>query len=218
MTQPDSRESFRPSRRHRPPRAPLLGLLVLLVLSGVFAAYYMVGRPRLVFTNRLAAPVRIAVDSGAAEVVQPGRSAQLTLPGRTSVAMWEVVRPLSADGRPMGEELKGSVVLAGIRGRVYRAAAPRGSHGDYFAPLVTNASEDLLRVTVNAGLEGALDCDCAVRPGARRVFIGYYRLYRNSTVEARTSDRRRATFRELGPNVVSPDGTVGLRFGSGDLR
>ena len=41
------------------------------------------------------------------------------------------------------------------------------------------------RVMVNAGLEGAVDCAARSGPGARRVFIGYYRLYRNSTVEAR---------------------------------
>lgn len=218
MTQPNTVGAARPPRRQQPPRGPLPALILVLVLAGALGAYYAVSRPTLVFTNRLAAPIRVAVDSGNSQVIQPGGSGRLPLPGKLRVAMWEVIPPLSADGRPMGEAVRGSVVIPGVRGKVYRSAAPRGSHGDYFAPLITNATDGMLRVKVNAGLEGAVDCDCAVRPGARRVFIGYYRLYRNSTVEARAGEGRSATFRDLGPSVVSPDGTVGLRFQSGDLR
>jgi hypothetical protein len=136
--------------------------------------------------------------------------------GGTSVAEWELVRPLSADDRPMGEEIRGAVVL---RGRSLADSAwVRQGDADYFAPLITNASQDLLRVTVNAGLQGALDCGCAVRPGATRVFIGYYRLYENSTVRARAPSGAEATFLELGPRVTRRDGTVGLRFEEKDLR
>jgi len=217
MPEPDPEAVSRP-RRQKPPRGPLLALLLVLGLVGAVAAYYLTSRPILVFTNRLASPVRIVVDSGEAKVIGPGASGRLALPARTAVAMWELVRPLSADGRPMGEAVRGAVVLGGARGKLHRSATPRGTHGDYFAPLITNASDTLLRVKVNAGLEGALDCDCAVRPGARRVFIGYYRLYRNSTVEVRTGQGRRATFRDLGPSVVAPDAAIGLRFESRDLN
>jgi hypothetical protein len=68
------------------------------------------------------------------------------------------------------------------------------------------------------GLEGAVDCGCAIKPGANRVFIGYYRLYQNSTVRARDSTGRTATFRDLGPRVTAADGTVGLRFEAKDFR
>ena len=94
----------------------------------------------------------------------------------------------------------------------------RQREADYFAPLITNSTKDLLRVTVNAGLQGALDCGCAVRPGATRVFIGYYRLYENSTVRARAPSAAEATFRDLGRQVTRRDGTVGLRFEEKDLR
>jgi hypothetical protein len=62
-----------------------------------------------------------------------------------------------------------------------------------------------------------VDCGCAVRPGARRVFVGYYRLYQNSTVRARDSAGRTATFRDLGPQVTSRDGALGLRFETKDF-
>jgi hypothetical protein len=130
-----------------------------------------------------------------------------------------MVRPLSADSEPMGESVKGAVVLREARGTVTAAAGPRTAEADYFAPLVTNGAAEAIRVLVNAGLQGAVDCRCAVRPGATRVFVGYYRLYRNSTVRARgVTSRREATFRDLGPQVTRPDGTVGLRFESRDLR
>ena len=142
--------------------------------------------------------------------------------GRTTVAQWELQRPLSADGKPMGETVRGSVVLRDPSGTTALQALPRPDDTAYFAPLITNASTKPLRVTVNAGLLGAVDCGCAVRPGARRVFIGYYRLYQNSTVRARTMGAGAvsgsATFRDLGAQVTAHDGAVGLRFEDKDLR
>jgi hypothetical protein len=84
--------------------------------------------------------------------------------------------------------------------------------GDYFAPLITNDTQRLLRIVVNAGLDGARDCGCAVRPGASRVFIGYYRLYRNSTVQAIDPSAHTAAFRDLGEEAQRRGLTVGLRF------
>lgn len=193
-------------------------LLVLLLGVALALAFHQWGRPRLRFTNRLAAPVRLVVGEGEAHRVGAGETVTLPLArGRTLVAEWTLVRPLSADGEPMGEEIRGSLVLRGPRGTVADSADTIDGEADYFAPLITNAASEPLRVTVNAGLADARDCGCAVRPGGRRVFIGYYRLYANSTVRARAG-RRDATFRDLGPQVTSRDGTVGLRFEDRDLR
>ena len=216
MTQPKEASVLQP-RRRQPSPGPLL--LFLLLVAAALGGLYLLSRPRLEFSNQLAGPVRLAVDGAPPRMVPPGSSLRVAAPwGRTLVATWELDRPLSADGRPMGEELRGSIVERGTWGTVRRGAMARGPDGNYFAPLITNAGEDQLRVTVNAGLEGALDCGCAVRPGARRVFLGYYRLYQNSTVEAKASSGRVARFRDLGPSVVAPDGTVGLRFEGRDLR
>jgi hypothetical protein len=192
-------------------------LALLLALAACAAVYLLIGRTRLRFTNRLAAPVRLAIGERV-DTVPDGMTVELDLPrGGTSVAAWELVRPLSADDRPMGEAIRGAVVLRG-RGRLVDSAWVRQGDADYFAPLITNASKDLLRVTVNAGHQGALDCGCAVRPGATRVFIGYYRLYQNTTVRARAPSGAEASFMELGPQVTRRDGTVGLRFEDKDLR
>ena len=191
--------------------------LVLLLLAAV-ATWYVLTRRRLVFTNELAAPIWLAVGPRAPVSLPPGGSQTFDLPGGSVVLQWNLARPLSADQRPMGEELRGSAVVRESRGTVQRSASMRESGAAYFAPLISNATESLLRVVVNAGLEGAVDCGCGVRPGARRVFVGYYRLYQNSTVRARDSAGRSATFRDLGRSVTSMDGTVGLRFESKDFR
>jgi hypothetical protein len=191
--------------------------MLVLALAAMAASCQLLDRSRLRFSNRLAAPVRLVFGGHPPNTIAPSQTIELAIPrGGASVAEWELVRPLSADGEPMGEEIRGAIVPRG-RGTVADSASVREGDADYFAPLVTNASRDLLRVTVNAGLQGALDCGCAVRPGANRVFLGYYRLYRNSTVRAR-SPSGEATFSDLGPQVKSPDGTIGLRFEDKDLR
>ena len=206
-------------RRPRPPRLGPALLVALLVIGAALGGWFLFVRRTLVFTNQLAAPVWIAVGQASPVTLAAGQTVRLSGPGSgAQVVQWNLARPLSADERPMGEELRGSVVVRQARGTVRQSASARGTDADYFAPLITNAADTLLRVVVNAGLEGAVDCNCAVRPGARRVFIGYYRLYRNSTVQARNPAGRSATFRDLGPSVTTPDGVLGLRFESRDLR
>jgi hypothetical protein len=216
VTEPNSARGF--SGRRTPPRAPLLAILLLLLLGTALGVGYWLARPQLQFSNGLIAPVRVTLDNRPPLAVAPGTTVRLGAPWRKSVLVtWELVRPLSADGEPMGEVLGGSLMLRERWGTTRKTLAARGSHGNYFAPLVTNATSELLRVTVNAGLEGALDCGCAIRPDARRVFIGYYRLYENSTVRAASRGRGSAVFRDLGSKAVADDGSLGLRFEEKDL-
>lgn len=219
MTQPEPERGVLPRRRRQPSRRPLLLFLAaVVVVLGTLGTLYALVRPRLVLANHLAGPVRLTIDDHAPRVVAPAGSIRVAVPWRkTIVATWELVRPLSADGRPMGEEVRGTLLGRGRWGTIRDSAVARGPTGDYFAPLITNASDELLRITVNAGLEGALDCGCAVRAGARRAFIGYYRLYQNSTVQAKASGGT-AVFRDLGPQVTASQGSLGLRFETKDLR
>jgi hypothetical protein len=209
-----------PDPRTEPFRFPWLAVVLVALLVAVAAAgVVLLLRPRLAFTNRLAGPVRLLIGEDTPRTVAPGERVRVGVArGQTMVAQWELVRPLSADGQPMGEEVRGSAVLRGPSGTISAAATSRTADHAYFAPLVTNATAQTLRVVVNAGLQGATDCGCAVRPGARRVFIGYYPLYQNSTVRVRTPGGATAEFRDLGPQVTSGNGTVGLRFEDKDLR
>jgi hypothetical protein len=207
-------------RRQRPPRVgPALVVVLVVAAAALATGWYFLSRRTLALTNQLAAPVWITVGRAAPVTLPAGETVRLAVPGSgAQVVQWNVARPLSADEQPMGEELRGSLVVREPRGTIHYNASARGTESDYFAPVITNSSADLIRVVVNAGLEGSADCRCAVRPGARRVFIGYYRLYRNSTVRATDAPGRSATFRDLGPNVTTPDGILGLRFESKDFR
>jgi hypothetical protein len=191
-------------------------VVVALSIAAVAAAAWILLQPTLVFSNGLVAPVRLVIGQ-TTRIVAPGETVRIRVSRTLLVAQWELDRPLSADRQPMGETVRGSWVVPAPRGRLTRAAGPRLETGDYFAPLVTNETNRLLRITVNAGLDGALDCGCAVRPGARRVFLGYYRLYRNSTVQATDPDDRTATFRDLGPEAQARNWVVGLRFTGADF-
>jgi len=206
----------------RPGRSgvPVVPILLLLVLIAAAAAgVLLLLRPRLEFRNVLAGPVRLVVGDEPPRLVPPGATVRVPVTrGKTMVAQWELQRPLSADGAPMGEAVRGSSVLRDPSGTTALRAEPRPNDTAYFAPLITNASTKPLRVTVNAGLQGSVDCGCAVRPGGRRVFIGYYRLFQNSTVQARAAGAGSATFRDLGRQVTAADGSVGLRFEDKDLR
>ncbi len=189
----------------------LLVVLALLVMAALAAAAIMSARPKFAFTNGLVAPVRLVVND-AADTVAPGETVATRASRDRLVVQWELIRPVSADSQPMGEEVGGSWVIRSPRGTIVRRAEARVETGDYFAPLVSNTTAGLLRIAVNAGLDGARDCGCAVRPGATRVFIGYYRLYRNSTVQATDPAGRTGTFRELGQEARNRGWTVGLRF------
>ena len=192
-------------------RTVLVPLAALLLIGALGAAAWFAARPTFALTNTLVGPVRVVVN-GSAGTVAPGETARARVARDRVVAEWELIRPLSADSQPMGDVVKGSWVISRPRGTVAVEARPRVETGDYFAPLVTNDTPGLLRVTVNAGLDGARDCGCAVRPGAKRVFIGYYRLYRNSTVQATAPDGSIATFRDLGEEAEQRGRQVGLRF------
>jgi hypothetical protein len=108
--------------------------------------------------------------------------------------------------------------VAGASGKTIRAIDGNALQPAAFAPLITNETGGPISITVNAGLSGWTACDCVIPAGATRVRIGYYPLYRNSTVRAEDQRQRSATFSDLGTSVDQGNGTVGLRFEQKDFR
>jgi hypothetical protein len=74
-----------------------------------------------------------------------------------------------------------------VRGRRLARVAAEASGQRYFAPLITNTTPSDITLEVNPGTAAAVRCNCLVPKGAVRAHIGYYSLYRNSTVAAYNS-------------------------------
>lgn len=193
-------------------------LLALLLIVG-FIGWRLATRPVLTVVNGLVLPANVRVNGGETLLLAPGDSVEQPLiRGEPNTLLWEMRRPLTRGGVPVGAGLGASQLLPAPSGRERQVL--RAMRGDtaFFAPLITNATGVPLRVRINAGLAGAEECLCELPVAGHRIPIGYYRLFQNSTVEVRDSLGRRATFRNLGPETDPLSGAVGLRFEAGDLR
>ena len=202
------------------PSRKSVGLLVFLLLAAVGAAGYLLlkgGAATLLIQNQLVGPVRIVVGDSTFQVPE-GQEQRFRLKrGQRLFAQWYLVRPEGPAG-PLGEMLQGTLQVEKPKGSVPLTITAKTSDGAFFAPLVTNNSGRSLRVIVNAGLQGALDCGCGVPDRANRTRIGYYRLFQNSTVKVVDAQGKSATFPNLGGQVSPTSGAVGLKFNAQDLR
>jgi eukaryotic-like serine/threonine-protein kinase len=201
-------------RRSR--RRVWLAAAAVVLAAGTALAAWALSRPRLVFENALAVPVTLSL-AGREHAVAAGARVRIPLRGRApDAALWVARRPAGDDGQPLGVEMHGALQLRGRRVTAVARAVTRDSA--FFAPLITNETGRPLRVTVNAGSAAEMDCRCSVPPGAVRAPIGYYPLFRNSSVRVTDATNRSAAFTDLGPNVDRRSGVVGLRFTAADLR
>ncbi|MEO8030082.1 MAG: serine/threonine-protein kinase [Gemmatimonadota bacterium] len=194
----------------------LAGLAVLVLGAGFFR---WSTRPMLTIENRLIEPVRISWNNATWEL-KPGERRTLPVPRRRAfVAQWYLVQPAGPDGQQMGHSLQGTIAIDPPSGRMQRTIDSWSTGKPYFAPLITNASDQVLTARINTGLVGADDCRCQIPPGSVRARIGYYPLFQNSSVEASAADGRHAAFANLGAQVTDKiGGAVGLRFEAIDLR
>ncbi|PYO65570.1 MAG: hypothetical protein DMD69_16850 [Gemmatimonadetes bacterium] len=135
--------------------------------------------------NGLVEPVEILRDGTAIDTVPPEGTVRLALPRRGTPRAdlrWRLIQP---GNPPIGEPLEGPLPeFHRIRGRRVAPIVAQVGGQSYFAPLVTNTSATDITIEVNPGTRAAVRCNCLVSKGAVRTHIGYYRLYRNSTIAA----------------------------------
>ncbi|UCG88658.1 MAG: serine/threonine protein kinase [Gemmatimonadota bacterium] len=205
-------------RRGIPTRWRRLGLVGAPLLAlGLFAGWWL-NRPRLVFENALLAPVTLSLNSRHYRLEPDERISLVLPPNGPSAVLWNLERPSNAHGRPLGVELFGAISVSDPRGRIHDAAHASPDDRAFFAPLISNDTQQPLKIIVNAGTPHSRSCDCTVPAGAVRMLIGYYPLFRNSTVEAEDPLGRSATFSDLGSEVDRRTGVVRLRFEAKDFR
>jgi serine/threonine protein kinase len=201
--------------RRLPWRRAVIGTFV--VAAAAIAALVLL-RPRLVFTNPLVAPVRLIVGNRD-YMVPAGERVVVRLPsGRPASILWTLVPPSDSLGGPLGSEMSGAFTVERPRGRIRRHATPTSGDQAYFAPLVTNETDEPITVVVNPGTGVAATCRCWVPPGAPRAVVGYYPLYQDSRVQVRDRLGRTATFEGVAAQVNQSSGAVGTPVNAGAFR
>jgi len=204
-----------PSRRDAEPAGTRRWPLVLLLLLGVgaVAAWSLSGRQAtLTVQNRLVEAVRLTLGDRTLEIPAGGEISERVRRRQPLVAQWHLVRPLGPDGAPLGVDLQGTIAVTPRESAVREEISALSGQTAVFAPLITNAGQSSIGITVNPGVTGAMDCRCLVPPGLVRAHIGYYPLFSNSGVQARNPQGGRATFKDVGGQVDRVSGSLGLRF------
>ncbi len=207
--------------------------MAAVIVAG--AAYWLWSHPQVRIDNALVTPVSVHFSAGEPPVVVASGAVWTGRLARTDSlrVAWRTTTD-SADNATGGAtdsavvpEISGDVSeafgrnLFGTTHIVITAGLPDAA---YFAPLVTNATSVPLSITVNVGLHNdageslATACNCVVPPGATRRFVGYFKLFGNSSVEAATSDGRTARFENIGLQANRRSGRVNLKFRDGDLQ
>ena len=216
----DEATAVMPSSGERKAAAPkrnwalLVVLPLVMVLGGGIGGYFFLD-PAVTFENRLVLPVKVVWGGREAGTVQPGATlVQRARRGAAIPVQWYAALPT---GAPPGEAIGGSTTLE-VTGSTTLAATAEGAKDPMFAPLITNATGVALKVTVNPGSAAATECRCTVPDGGTRLGIGYYRLFKNSSVEVTAPDGRKAVFPGFSASVAPGSGTVGLRFEAKDLH
>ncbi len=193
--------------------AATVTLLLAVALSAIWLA-----RPRLVFSNPLVAPVRLIVGDHDLTVAPGGRAVVRLRMGRPASILWTLLPPSDSGGGPLGAQMSGAFTVQRPRGRIRHSATPRSAQQVYFAPLITNRTERPVTVVVNAGTAAAMECGCWIPPGADRMPIGYYPLYRDTRLQVRDRQGRTATFESVAVEVNRTTGAVGVPVDGTALR
>ncbi|MHB1224363.1 MAG: RDD family protein [Gemmatimonadaceae bacterium] len=206
----------------------MIVVLAIVAVTVGGAGYWLWANPRVVFQNGLDGPVQVAIQGGDAVTVEARSVLDTRVPRKDGLQLGWAVRPLTnGDGRmaaaTFGDHVTREFEASPLAATHVRTRAETNGE-DYFAPRITNQTGEPLRIVVNGGLRSASgesmtrSCDCVVPAGATRFPIGYYRLFRNSTVRASAEDGATAMFEGFAESVDSISGMVSLRFAARDLR
>jgi serine/threonine-protein kinase len=189
--------------------------LVLAMALGYFANRSV----RLLLVNRLSVPIGVVVGAEGERRVAPGDSSAMSVPRAPSRSVsWYAIGPRSGKGQAAGSDLQRTQVLDAHQRTFRLEARADGDEPPLFLPYVTNATGQPLTIRLNVGSSAEESCRCTVPSGAVRVPLGYYPLFRNSSVRAILPNGRVATFEGLGPQVNRASGVVRLRFELRDFR
>jgi len=189
--------------------------LVLVTVLGYFANRDV----PLQMVNRLSVPIGVVIGSEPERRVSPGDSSALTVPRTPSLSVsWYAIGPRSGKGQAAGSDLQRTQVLDSRRRALRIEARADSGAPAVFLPYVTNATGQPLALRINVGSAAEESCRCSVPSGAVRVPLGYFPLFRNSSVRAILPNGRVATFEGLGPQVNRMSGVVRLRFEEKDFR
>lgn len=206
-------------RRAVPPAHVAMGIVITALLVAAALGLASTVRSTLVVVNRLAIPVAVIAGNEGEQRVAPGDSLRLEVPRTAALQVsWYAVVARGGNDQPLGADLQHTEVMD-ARQQVLRveARADAGSR-PLFQPRITNATGQPLSIRINVGSGAERACRCTVPAGGRRVPVGFYPLYANSSVRAIAPDGRVATFTGLGARVDRASGEVRLRFDAGDLR
>jgi hypothetical protein len=199
-----------------PPKGPRYtrrGIAMMLGGAGLAAALAFAflrpaGTATVTVANELLNPVVLTLADGTDHTLAAGDSLRLPwAPDEAFDAQWQLVRPLSAEGRPMGEALSGTLHERKPRGEVRARIDVNAVDGEYFAPRVTNASGIALRFAVE-GQGGAPLCNCVVPTGSDAEPMGYYRVGPRTVVRIRDGQEREVAY-EM-PHPIRERGTGAL--------
>ena len=200
-------------------------LRVVLAVVGaalvlVTALGYLASRSApLVMVNRLSVPIGVVFGAEQEQRVAPGDSSALSLPRVAALSVsWYAIGPRVGKGQMAGSDLQHTQVLDTRRRGLRIEARADSGEPPVFLPYVTNATGQPLAIRLNVGSSAEQSCRCSVPAGAARVPLGFYPLFRNSSVRAILPNGRVATFEGLGPQVNRASGVVRLRFELRDFR
>ena len=119
---------------------------VALLLVVGFIGWRLATRPVLIVVNGLVLPVNVRVNGGETLLLAPGDSVEQPLSrDEPNTLLWEMRRPLTRGGVPVGAGLGASQLLAAPSGRERQVLQAMRGDTAFFAPLITNATGGFMK-------------------------------------------------------------------------